>query len=121
MKKILFFTLLAFLTLEVQSNTNPTQNTIEVGDVLTIGNPSAQKYQHIKFPKTNFIIKKGGIPNYKALAGSNVTVTYVEKKEDGTTVITLKKEDGKKFFNTITVVKADFEKALEEKEIISSN
>ncbi len=121
MKKILFFTLLSFLTLEVQSNTNPTQNTVEVGDVLIIGKPSAQKYQHIKFPKTNFIIKKGGIPNYKALIGSNVTVTNIEKKENGSTMITLKKVDGKKFFNTLTVVKANFDKALERKEIILSN
>ncbi|MBP2830883.1 hypothetical protein J8281_01685 [Aquimarina sp. U1-2] len=120
MKKILFFAVLSFLTFEIQSTTVPLQNTIEVGDVITLGQPSTQGYQFIKFPKANFIIKKGGIPNYKALAGSNVTVTKIEKNEDGSTVVILQKENGTKFFNAITLVKADYDKALEHKEIILS-
>ncbi len=120
MKKILFFVLLSIFGLKAQEDTSPTQNSIEVGDELVIGKPSAQMYRHIHFPKTNFILKKGGIANYKALAGSNVTVTKVDKSQDGSTKITLKRANGKKFFNSITIVSANFEKALEKKEILLS-
>ncbi len=118
MKKILFFALLLFFNLQGQQNASTTQKTIEIGDILIIGKPSAQLYQHIRFPKTNFIIKKGGIPNYKALVGDRVIVTKVDKKQQGYSSISFKLENGDKFFNSITVVKANFEKALEEKEIL---
>lgn len=121
MKKILFFTLLSIFSLKAQNDTTPTQKSIEVGDELVIGKPSAQVYQHVHFPKTNFIIKKGGIPNYKALEGSTVKVTKVDKDQNGNTKITLKKVNGKKFFNSITIVSANFEKALEGKEILLLN
>ena len=121
MKKVLFFILLSIFSLQAQKDTTPSQNSIDVGDELIIGKPSTQVYQHIHFPKTNFIIKKGGIPNYKALAGSNVKVTKVDKDQDGNTKITLKRTNGKKFFNSVTIVSANFEKALEKKEILLIN
>ncbi|GAA4271249.1 hypothetical protein U6A24_05065 [Aquimarina gracilis] len=121
MKKALFFILLSIISLQAQEMTPPNQSSIEVGDKLIIGKPSAKEYQHIHFPKTNFIMKKGGIANYKALAGSDVTVTKIDKDQDGNTKITLKRTNGKKFFNAVAIVNANFEKALEEKEILLSN
>ncbi len=120
MKKILFFILLSIFSIQAQDGANSSQNAIEVGDKLILGKPSSQMYKHIHFPKTNFIIKKGGVANYKALAGSTVTVTKIDKDQDGNTKITVKRTNGKKFFNTVTMVKANFEKALEEKEILLS-
>lgn len=73
---------------------------------------------HIYFPKENFIIKKGGIPNYKNLSGTKVVVTKVTKNANGSREITLKRENDHKFFNSISVVKANYEKAIEEKEIL---
>ncbi|GAA4278102.1 hypothetical protein [Aquimarina mytili] len=113
MKKLIFITLLSFFSAQGQENIKD----IVVGDILTVGAPSAMHYKHIYFPKTNFIIKKGGIPNYKALIGNRVIVTGVDKK-DGYTKISFKKDDGRKFFNSITIVNANLEEALKEKEIL---
>ena len=113
MKKLLFIALLSFLNINGQENPS-----VNVGDILIMGKPSAQSYQHIHFPKTNFIIKKGGNPNYKALVGDRVIITAVDKKQDGNTHVTFKPENGSKFFNSVAVVNASFEKAIEQKEIL---
>ncbi len=113
MRKLIFITLLSFFSAQGQENTTP----VEVGDVLTLGTPSAKYYRHIYFPKTNFIIKKGGIPNYKALIGNRIVVTEVDKKNEFTK-ISFKQESGGKFFNSLAIVKANFEKAIQEKEIL---
>ncbi len=113
MKKLIFIALLSFFGAQGQENTKE----IVVGDILTVGAPSAQYYKYVYFPKTNFIIKKGGIPNYNALIGNRVVVTEVAK-QDGYTKVSFKKDDGKKFFNSITTVNANLEKALKEKEIL---
>ncbi|TSE05064.1 hypothetical protein [Aquimarina algiphila] len=118
MKKILIFALLSFFIAKGHGNTSNAQDPIEVGDILVIGKPSAQQYQHIHFPKTNFIIKKGGIPNYKSLIGERVIVTEVAQDKEGNRKITLKREDGRKFFNSISRVKINLEKALENKEVV---
>ena len=118
MKKLLIFALLSFFIIQGQEATDPVQPDIKVGDVLIIGKPSSSNYKHVHFPKANFIIKKGGIANYKTLFGERVVVTAIDKKEDGDTSISIKKADGNKFFNSVTVVKATFEKAIEKKEIL---
>ncbi|MEW7292387.1 hypothetical protein [Aquimarina sp. 2304DJ70-9] len=113
MKKLVFITLLSFFSAQGQEKTI----NVEVGDVLTLGTPSAKYYQHIFFPKANFIIKKGGIPNYKALIGNRVIVTEVNKKNEHTK-ISFKQESGGKFFNSLAIVRANFEKAVQENEIL---
>ncbi len=118
MKNILIFVLFSFSILYGQENQTSTQATIQVGDKLIIGKPSGQHYQHVLFPKTNFIIKKGGIANFKKIVGNSVTVTQVSKNKEGQTKISIKKTDGKKFFNSIVSVKANLEAALNAKEII---
>jgi len=92
--------------------------TVNVGDVLTLGKSTSRGYQHIYFPKNNFIIKKGGIVNFKKLKEDKVKIINKEKIQDNKTIITLKRTDGKKFFNCIPVVKAHLEKAVNNKEIL---
>ena len=50
--------------LTAQDNTS-TQPEVRVGDVFEIGKPESHKYKHIDFPRENFIIKRGGIANYR--------------------------------------------------------
>jgi len=90
---------------------------IKVGDVLEIGRPDAPQFKHIDFPRANFIIKKGGIANYKTVVGNKVVVTDIKEKKDGTVVVKIKKTDGKRFFNSHPVVKADLKDALESGEL----
>ncbi|MBQ4820638.1 hypothetical protein J8M14_11215 [Aquimarina sp. MMG016] len=94
------------------------QQDVSIGDILTIGKPSAQQYHYIHFPKTNFIIKRGGVANYKNLKGKSVVVTKIETSKDGKTIVTIKRKDGARFFGTLTTVKADLKSALDNKEII---
>ncbi|WP_318310943.1 hypothetical protein [Flagellimonas crocea] len=90
---------------------------VKVGDILEIGRPDAPQFQHIDFPRANFIIKKGGIANYKRVVGNKVVVTDIKEKKDGTLVVKIKKTDGKRFFNSHPVVKADLKNALESGEL----
>ncbi|MFT0714050.1 hypothetical protein [Flagellimonas lutimaris] len=90
---------------------------VKVGDVLEIGRPDATKFKHIDFPRANFIIKKGGIANYKAVVGNKVVVTEVKEKKDGTLVVRIKKADGRRFFNSHPIVEADLKEALESGEL----
>lgn len=90
---------------------------VKVGDVLEIGRPDTPKFKHIDFPRANFIIKKGGIANYKAVVGNKVVVTEVKEKKDGTLVVRIKKADGRRVFNSHPVVKADLKEALESGEL----
>ncbi|WP_445955748.1 hypothetical protein [Yeosuana sp.] len=110
------FVALGALTMNAQDVMNKSI-TVEKGDVIEIGYPSTSKYKHIKFPRANFIIKRGGIANYKAALGEEVVVTNVKTKNDGSTMVTVKRKDGKRFFNTVSTVFINFEDALATKEI----
>ena len=90
---------------------------IEVGDLLKIEAAQNYEYSHVQFPRPNFIIKKGGIANYKKLNGTIVKVTKVTKDEKGESIIKLKRRDGKKFFGSFPVVMANYDKALASKEL----
>lgn len=118
MKKLLIITILLFVSAQAHPENMLFQDEVKVGDVLVLGKPSTQKYQHVHFPKTNFIIKKGGIANYKKLNGQKVIITNVEKDSSGKTIITIKRKDGKKFFGVVATTKVHFEQGLESKEII---
>ncbi|MBA4745241.1 MAG: hypothetical protein H2058_08275 [Muricauda sp.] len=96
-------------------NVNPQE--VKVGDILEIGRPDAPQYKHIDFPRANFIIKKGGIANYKRVEGNKVVVTAIKEKKNGTVEVRIKKTDGKRFFNSHPVVKADLKNALESGEL----
>ena len=90
---------------------------LKVGDVIEIGNPSTSKYKHIKFPRANFIIKRNGVADYKKALGEKVVVTDVETINAGETRISVKRADGRRFFNTVTSVSINLEKAVAANEI----
>lgn len=101
---------------QAQDSKELNPETVTVGDIISIGAPSGKTYEHILFPKTNFILKKGGNPNYKKLKGIQVTVAKREEK-NSKTIITIKRTDGKKFFNSLHTVNVDLEEAIKAKEV----
>ena len=98
--------------LHTQNNTSQTSSEVKVGDVFEIGKPDANNYKYINFPRANFIIKRGGIANYKKLRGKAVVVIAVKEKKDGTTEVRIKRNDGGRFFGSHWDVAADFQDAL---------
>ena len=108
-----------FLFLFTFGFTAQSQNTdeIEVGDVLKIGASENYQYSHINFPKANFIIKSGGLANFKELEGTLVQVTAVETKPEKT-IIAFRRKDGNKFFGSFPEVKANYNKAITSNELI---
>ncbi|WP_375323394.1 hypothetical protein [Flagellimonas sp. GZD32] len=102
---------------KAQTNQNVEFQKVEVGDVFEIGRPETPTYKHIDFPRANFIIKKGGIANYKTVEGNKVVVTAIKEAKDGTLQVKIKRTDGRKFFNTHAVVSADIQSALQSGEL----
>lgn len=116
MKKTVLFTFLMFLlsvSIYAQSNTS----NVAIGDVFVIGEAN-DNYNHINFPKANFIIKKGGIVSYKNIVGEKVEVTSVKEDKDGQLVATIKLASKKKFFNSHKYVTVVVDKAIETKELV---
>ncbi len=74
-------------------------------------------YEHIKFPKANFIMKRGRIVDYKTILGKEVVVTKVKTTKNSITKIIVKQKDSKRFFNSLPSVTIDLEKALVANEI----
>ena len=98
-------------------NANQDATNVKVGDTFEIGKPKTNSYKHINFPRANFIIKRGGIANYKRVEGEKVVVTAIKEKKDGTTQIKIKRINGNRFFGSHTVVSADLKEALESGEL----
>ena len=95
-----------------QTSVAQTATNVQVGDIFEIGKPESNTYKHINFPRANFIIKRGGIANYKRAEGEKVVVTAIKEKKDGTTLVKIKRTDGHRFFGSHTVVSVDFKEAL---------
>ncbi|WP_147676255.1 hypothetical protein [Algibacter pacificus] len=110
------FMVLGSLSINAQDDVNKGA-ALKVGDVIEIGNPSTSKYKHIKFPRANFIIKRNGVADYKKALGNQVVVTNVETIKEGETRISVKRKDGKRFFNTVSNISISLEKALAANEI----
>lgn len=104
--------LFSISVLNAQDNMTQVSSDVQIGDVFEIGTPKTSTYKHINFPRANFIIKRGGIANYKAAEGHKVVVTSIKEKKDGSTQVKIKRNDGGRFFGSHTVVAADFNKAL---------
>lgn len=108
-----------FCSLNLAQATNtPKFDDIVVGSELMIGVPSANSYEHIKLSRMNFIIKKGGIPNYKTLLESKVVVSDVKEMPDGRKVVYLKRKNGKRFFNSHSYIKAELQEAITSEELV---
>ena len=90
-----------------------------LGDVFLIGNASHNNYKHINFPRANFIIKKGGIVNYKNIKGKKVVITSVDEKSNGKLVATIKLVEPRKFFNSHKYVTVDIDEAIKNKELLT--
>ncbi len=112
----LAFTMCTF-GLFAQSETATTD--VKIGDIFEIGSPVTNTYKHIKFPKSNIIIKRGGIANYKRIKGSVVVVSSIKEKKDGTTVANIKRKDGGRFFGSHTVISAHLNDALQSGELLA--
>ncbi|PIB38276.1 hypothetical protein [Maribacter sp. 4G9] len=103
--------------LNAQTTVDQTAADVQVGDVFEIGKPETNTYKHINFPRANFIIKRGGIANYKRVEGAKVVVTSIKEKKDGTRQVKIKRTDGNRFFRSHPVVSVDFKEALESGEL----
>ncbi|MBU3024242.1 hypothetical protein [Zobellia galactanivorans] len=106
--------------LHAQGDTHKKGEQVKVGDVLEIGAPTSQKYKHIELPRANFIIKRGGLANYKSLKGNKVVVTSIEEGKDGATEIKIKRKDGGRFFGSHTLISADIDDALASGELLTN-
>lgn len=102
----------------IKANTSSESNVIKIGTKLEIGYPSASNYKYLILPRKNFIIKKGGLANYKNLINLNVVVSEIEKSEDNTIIVVLKHVENKKFFNRYRTIKANYKEAINAKELI---
>lgn len=109
--------LLAVLIFAFVINVNAQKTEIKVGDTFKIETVENNNYKYIKFPKDNFIIKKGGIVNYSNIIGEQVKVTSIKEKKDGSKIATIMLSSGKRFFNSHKYIDVDIYKAIENKEL----
>lgn len=115
MKKYILLIVFAVITVNLQAQNEPK---VKEGTVLEIGNVAQQNYEHIVFPRANFIIKRGGIVSYHNILGTVVKVTAIKKQADGTHILTITRADRGRFFGSHHSVTAHLEKALESGELI---
>ncbi len=120
MNKLLLSLFFVLISVQIQAQTHGSYDLSDVkkGDLFKIGNTDSQTFKHIKFPKTNFIIKKGGIANYTNIIGKEVVITSVKEDKQGAIIVNLKKSDGGRFFGSHNVVAANLEGALKSGELI---
>ena len=88
------------------------------GDVFLISNVEYDNYEHINFPRPNFIIKKGGLVNYKNIKGEKVVITSIDEKSNGKLIATIKLQESRRFFNSHKYVTVDIDEALKHKELL---
>lgn len=118
MRKLIFILLVTFSLAgtRAQNISHPSQ----IGDTFIIAQPDAKDFEHINFPRANFIIKRGGIANIKSVIGNKVQITGLKENKDGTTDVILKRVDGKNFYRKFPAVTANLERALEGGELLRS-
>ncbi len=115
MQKILIISFMIFYVLEF--NAQIQSHSVRTGDILVINQTADQNYKYINLPRVNFIIKKGGIADFKSIVGSMVQVTGVKKNKLDETIVGLQREDGKKFFNSFPSITANLKSAIEAGEL----
>ncbi len=115
MKKLVFIPIMILMALPIKAQNEPE---VEVGDILTISQPEeGHNFKHLNLPKANFIIKKGGIANYKSIINNRVEVVAIETNADGDQKVVLKREDGRKFFRSYPTISANLEDSMEAGEL----
>ncbi|WP_027076889.1 hypothetical protein [Maribacter antarcticus] len=115
MKKLGLY--LAFITSVGLLNAQEQDNTIAIGDVLVLSQPSSSSYQYIDFPKPNIIIKRGAIATFNNLIGKKLIVIEIITTEDGSKDVVLTRKDGRNFFRFFPKVTSNLDKALANKEL----
>lgn len=105
--------------LSAQDAAIPARLNVNVGDILEIGKPESVRYRYIDFPRANFIIKKGGIADFKRLVGERITVVSIKERRDGRTMIKIERADGGWFFGSHAQVRAEFKSAMESGELVA--
>ena len=117
MMKYAIALLFSVSVLNAQTGVDQMAKDVEVGDIFEIGKPETSKYKHIDFPRANFIMKRGGIANYKSVLGEEVVVTSIKERKDGTVQVKFKRNDGGRFFGSHKFIAADVKGALESGEL----
>ena len=117
MKNNILITVLAFFVSVFMYSQTDTSN-FNKGDIFQIGSANNDNYKHINFPRRNFIIKKGGIANYKSIKGQKVVVTSVKEKNNGKKVATIKLVDSRRFFNSHKYITVHIDEAIKAKELL---
>lgn len=113
MKKIiLLFVFVCSSVLSINALAGTPQNTPKVGDELTIASPENSQFRYVKFPKLNFLVKKGNIASYKNIYQTAVVVTEVKMLDNDAVKVTLARKDGKTFFKGTSTVTAYYNQAL---------
>ena len=113
MKYFLSIALLVIFSLSAYSQETSSYD-YEVGDELVLVESSNQQYQFVKIPRKNFIMKRGGVANIKALYNTKLTIVSITESGDW---VKLSKADGSKFFNRYSVIRANLPKALDKGEL----
>ncbi|OMP31596.1 MULTISPECIES: hypothetical protein [Mangrovimonas] len=101
-----------FLNFNSFSATSNIQDSVVIGDVLTINTPESQTFKDIDFPKLNLVVKRGGVASYNSVDNVPVVVSEIKADKNGNTIVVLKRQDGKKFFNQYKEVSANLQDAL---------
>ena len=95
------------------------QSDVREGSTLVLGQADAHGYDHIDFPRKNFIIKRGAIADFNRLQGMEVVVVG-QTSRNGETWVTLERADGGKFFRFMPRVEARLDQAMEAGELSRS-
>lgn len=119
MKNILVISFLLYFSFQLsgQNSEQTSDEDFSIGDTYLIGQPRGQDYNYIKFPKRNFIMKRGGLPNYKNLIGQEILIAGTRIR-NGRQEVTIKRTDGLKFFRSFPEVKVDIKNAIQSGELI---
>lgn len=116
--KLFAFGVLAFfMSIGLQAQESFTDQ-VNVGSIMTIGEPSGSDFKYVDVPRKNFIIKKGGVANLSSIHHNAVEVTAIKTNKKGETEVRFKKVDGKKFFNAYRTLTADLNGAVNNGELL---
>lgn len=96
-----------------QVNATNIDNNPEIGDRLLIQSPENTTYTAVNMPKLNFVVKKGGVANYKSVQNTLVEVVKISQNKKGESVVTLQRVDGAKILGLKKSVSANYDQALQ--------
>ncbi|TVZ15775.1 hypothetical protein [Maribacter sp. MAR_2009_72] len=119
MRNLMFVFVLLFITPKLFGQDHNIM--VTDGDVLIINKNHNMPFDHIDFPRANFIIKRGAIANFKSLNGMAVRVKSSHVNSKGDQMAKLVPLAGGKFFNRFTLVSANLSKAIESNELVRPN